>query len=91
MAKNTNGRYCRNTSPGAAAKPSAYHGLGESSRALARAIRGTVMKKLRILKKPTRLSDITWSELYDEISDDWHGKADRLRLRRWRKLKQQMI
>lgn len=48
------------------------------------------MKKQRLLTKPTRTSDLTFDELYDEISDDWSYKARQLQTRRWRKLKREI-
>lgn len=49
------------------------------------------MKKSRIVSQPTRLSDVmSFDDLYDEMSNDWELKAERLQTRRWRKLRQQM-
>lgn len=48
------------------------------------------MKKFRILSKPTRISDLSFDELYDEMSNDWELKAERLQARRWRKLRQEL-
>lgn len=53
-------------------------------------VREGVVKK-HILTKPTRLSDLTFDELYDDISSDWRQKAARLQARRWRMIKRQMI
>lgn len=48
------------------------------------------MKRLRIHIKPTRVSDLTFDEFYDEISRDWQHKAEALQIRRWRNLKRAM-
>lgn len=48
------------------------------------------MKKFRILSKPTRIADLSFDELYDEMSNDWELKAERLQARRWRKLRQEL-
>jgi hypothetical protein len=45
------------------------------------------MKKSHILPtRPGKLSDMTFDDLYDEISKDWKYKARRLQARRWRML-----
>ena len=44
-----------------------------------------------ILSKPTRVSDLSFEELYENIARDWEGKAEKLRIRRWRRLKQQLM
>lgn len=49
------------------------------------------MKKFKVLSKPTRLSELSFDELYDEMSNDWELKAERLQARRWRKLKHQLV
>lgn len=49
------------------------------------------MKQRYLLTKPTRLPATNWGDLYDDISSDWQAKAERLQVRRWRKLKQQLI
>ena len=48
------------------------------------------MKKLKILTKPTQ---ITTNELNDLLYDDggWEAKAERLQIRRWRKLREEMM
>jgi len=45
------------------------------------------MKRSQIITKPTKISDITFDDLYDEISHDWQLRARRLQARRWRTLK----
>jgi hypothetical protein len=49
------------------------------------------MKKFKVLTKPARLSDLSFDEMYDEMSSDWELKAERLQTRRWRKLRQQLV
>jgi len=34
--------------------------------------------------------DLTFEDLYGDISQDWEYKAKRLQARRWRKIKQQL-
>lgn len=48
------------------------------------------MKKFKIITKPTRVSDLSFDEFYDEMSSDWELRAERLQNRRWRKLRQQL-
>lgn len=48
------------------------------------------MKRLRILTKPTRVSEVNFDDLFED-QDDWRLKAERLQARRWRKLKNQLI
>lgn len=45
------------------------------------------MVRQRILKKPTKINELIFEYLYDEISHDWQSKARRLQARRWRLLK----
>lgn len=45
------------------------------------------MKRLHIITRPTRVSDIAFDELYDEISGNWQLKAKQLQARRWRALR----
>ncbi len=49
------------------------------------------MKKNKLLTITTRLTDLSFDDLDDGDTDDWRLKAERLQLRRWRKLKHQMI
>lgn len=37
-----------------------------------------------------RLSDLTFDDLYQDISDNWQDRARRLQVRRWRKIKHQL-
>jgi hypothetical protein len=48
------------------------------------------MKKFKILTKPTRVKDLSFEELQSGFSNNWELKAERLRARRWRKLKHQL-
>ncbi len=48
------------------------------------------MKKRHLLTQPTRIDDLSFDDLYDDISNDWEGKAERLQVRRWRKIKNQL-
>lgn len=49
-----------------------------------------VMKRNRLHFRPTKNSDLTFEDLYDEISHDWEQKAEALQTRRWRALKREM-
>jgi hypothetical protein len=44
------------------------------------------MSKWSILRRPTRVSDLSFDDLYEEISSNWHLRAEELQDRRWRKL-----
>lgn len=48
------------------------------------------MKK-HIINRPMQVTDLSFDDLYDEISDNWQQKAERLQIRRWRKLRQQLL
>ena len=48
------------------------------------------MSRSSILSRPTKNSDLTFEELYDEISRDWPRKAEALQVRRWRALKHEI-
>jgi hypothetical protein len=52
--------------------------------------RGGTMKKFKILTKPTRLTDLSFDDLYEDDDVDWQIKAERLQARRWRKLKHEL-
>lgn len=45
------------------------------------------MKRQRISIRPGVASDYSFDDLYEEISNNWQGKALRLQARRWRALK----
>ena len=47
------------------------------------------MSHHKIINKPTRLADLSFDELYADISYDWRAKAARLQTRRWRLLSEQ--
>lgn len=49
------------------------------------------MKRTKIHANLGRIDDTSFEELYDGISQDWEGKAQRLQARRWRKIKHQLI
>lgn len=49
------------------------------------------MKKFKIISKPTPITEISFDEFYDEMSNDWELRAERLQARRWRKLRQQAV
>ena len=42
------------------------------------------------ITRSAKASGLTFDELYEEISDNWHGKAERLQSRRWHKLKHEL-
>jgi hypothetical protein len=50
---------------------------------------GGFMKKLKILSKPTRYSDLSLDDLYDQ-EDMREIKAEKIRVRAMRKFKHQM-
>lgn len=41
------------------------------------------MKKINLHPKPMRVSDLSFDDLYDEISKDWEDKSKKLQARRW--------
>lgn len=43
--------------------------------------------KERIVTRPTKTNEISFDELYEEISRDWRRKAADLQARRWRVFK----
>ncbi len=49
------------------------------------------MSRNKILHQPTRVADLSFDELYGDISRDWKLKAEKLRAKRWRRLKQQLV
>lgn len=52
------------------------------------------MKKLYIVTRPTPRADLQLDELNDDDdfdSAEWREKARRLQIRRWRKLKHQLV
>lgn len=48
------------------------------------------MKRTHFITRPIKVSDMTFQDLYAEISDDWKRKSQRLQLRRQRALKRAM-
>lgn len=47
------------------------------------------MKRIHILERPTPVSDIDLLD-YEDQPSDWMTKAERVRLRRWRRVKRQI-
>ena len=45
------------------------------------------MKQSHGITRPIKVSELTFEDLYQEISQDWQEKAKRLQARRWRMLK----
>jgi hypothetical protein len=45
------------------------------------------MREHLLINQPVKLSDLTFEDLYVEISDNWQERAKRLQARRWRHLK----
>jgi hypothetical protein len=62
----------------------AFHGLMEHY-VLAR---GGNMKQSQIHSVPRKAGDLTFDDLYDEISSHWQDKAKKLQIRRGRAMKQ---
>lgn len=48
------------------------------------------MKRIRVFSRPIKNSDLAFADFYDEISHDWQRKAEQLRIRRWRALKNEI-
>lgn len=50
------------------------------------------VKKYYLIKKPVRLTDLEYDDLYDDDDNfSWREKARRLQARRWRKIKHQLV
>jgi len=47
--------------------------------------------KKKILDKPTRLSELSFDQIFEQDDDDWQIKAEKLLARRMRKFKRDMI
>ncbi len=45
------------------------------------------MKRAHVIARPMRVSDMTFQDLYDEISENWQTKAERLQARRRRAMR----
>ncbi len=43
-----------------------------------------------LLREPMHLSDLSFEDLYLDISDNWQEKARKLQARRWRRLRHQL-
>ena len=52
-------------------------------------IKGERTRRNVVVDKPTAVDSISFDELYEDISDNWLGKARRLQARRGRKIKHQ--
>lgn len=48
------------------------------------------MKRAHFITRPMKVSEMTFHDLYAEISDDWRRKSQRLQIRRQRALKRAM-
>ncbi len=48
------------------------------------------MKRLRLIGRPTRLTDLSFDDLYEDIARDWQLRAQELQERRWRKLRREL-
>ena len=53
--------------------------------------KGSGVKGHRIVSQPISSSALTFDDLFEEISDRWQEKAKRLQIRRWRKIKHQLV
>lgn len=51
--------------------------------------KGELVKKTHLLTKPTRVQDINFDDLDDGIDTRWSEKAERSRIRSYRKLRHQ--
>ena len=47
------------------------------------------MKKTHLLTKPTRVQDIDFDDLDDDLNQKWYARAERSRIRSYRKLRHQ--
>lgn len=45
------------------------------------------MKKIHALTKQTHSADMTFDDLFEDISRDWQHKAQQLQVRRWQHIK----
>ena len=48
------------------------------------------MKKTNVLKNLSVRDAMSFTDLFEEISNDWELKAERLQNRRWRELKRKL-
>ncbi len=44
-----------------------------------------------ILTRPTRISDLTFEDLYEDDRSGWYSKARKLQARSWRKIRHQLV
>lgn len=49
------------------------------------------MSQHYIYTKQKRLHNLSFEDRYADISSDWQYKAERLLVRRWRKVKKQLV
>lgn len=49
------------------------------------------MGRNKILHQPIRISDLSIEELYDDVGQGWEHRAEKLRAKRWRRIKQQLL
>lgn len=62
-----------------------------SYRAFAGSITRDIGSTKYILTRPTKLSDLTIDDLEDETEHSWRQKSRQLQVRRWRKIKHQLV
>jgi hypothetical protein len=48
------------------------------------------MSKTHILNRPTKVSDLSLDDFYDEISTKWQQRAQSMQVRRLRAMKREM-
>lgn len=58
--------------------------------ALTGAAKDNGLKKLYILTRPSKLSDLELDELEDDDSTGWREKSRQMQARRWRKIRHQL-
>ncbi|HEX5395194.1 MAG TPA: hypothetical protein VFW52_02515 [Candidatus Saccharimonadales bacterium] len=42
--------------------------------------------KQKLIKSPTKLNELNFDDLYEEISKDWQSKSHKLQDRRWQQI-----
>ncbi len=48
------------------------------------------MKRVHVLERPTPVNEIANLEIDTYDNEHWQARAERMRLRRWRRIKQQL-
>ncbi|MBA3757691.1 hypothetical protein H0X09_02400 [Candidatus Saccharibacteria bacterium] len=48
------------------------------------------VKKYYLIRKPTRMTDLDYDDMYTDDYDSWREKSRRLQARRWRRIKHQL-